>query len=117
MDRFNRVYKLHGLLKQRRTAIAKSEIKDQFECSDATVERVIKEMRDYLGAPIDYSRQAGGYQYSDNAYELPGLWFSAEELHGLLICQMLLQNISPGLLKEEIIQSLHFCAAAHQNKT
>ena len=93
MDRFIRIYKLHGLLKKRRTAISKSEIKDEFECSDASVERVISEMRDYLGAPLEYSRSAGGYSYSDKAYELPGLWFSAEELQGLLICQMLLQNI------------------------
>jgi predicted DNA-binding transcriptional regulator YafY len=30
------------------------------------------------------------------------LWFSAEELHGLLICQQILQNISPGILSEQI---------------
>ncbi|NOQ14513.1 MAG: hypothetical protein GQ583_08585 [Methyloprofundus sp.] len=47
-----------------------------------------------------------GYQYyqqpSSKPYELPDLWFSSEELQGLLICQKILQNISPGILSEQI---------------
>jgi proteasome accessory factor C len=106
MDRFDRIYRLHGLLTNRRTPIPLTEIMDNLECSKATVTRCIEELRIYLNAPLDYDRKRGGYFYNqqnaEKPYELPGLWFSAEELNGLLICQQILQNISPGLLSQQI---------------
>jgi hypothetical protein len=55
---------------------------------------------------LDYDRKLRGYfynqQHAEKPYELPGLWFSAEELNGLLICHQILQNISPGLLSQQI---------------
>ena len=58
--------------------------------------------------PLDYDRKRGGYFYNqqnaEKPFELPGLWFSAEELNGLLICHQILQNISPGLLSQQISQ-------------
>jgi proteasome accessory factor C len=57
---------------------------------------------------LDYDRQRRGYFYNqqnaEKPYELPGLWFSAEELNGLLICHQILQNISPGILSQQITQ-------------
>jgi predicted DNA-binding transcriptional regulator YafY len=57
---------------------------------------------------LDYDRKRGGYFYNQqNAvkpYELPGLWFSAEELYGLLICHQILRNISPGIFSQQITQ-------------
>lgn len=106
MDRFDRIYRLHGLLTNRRTPIPLTEIMDKLECSKATATRCIEELRNYLNAPLDYDRKRGGYFYNqqnaEKPYELPGLWFSAEELNGLLICQQILQNISPGLLSQQI---------------
>ena len=106
MDRFDRIYRLHGLLTNRRTPIPLTEIMDNLECSKATATRCIEELRNYLNAPLDYDRKRGGYFYNqqnaEKPYELPGLWFSAEELNGLLICQQILQNISPGLLSQQI---------------
>ena len=106
MDRFDRIYRLHGLLTNRRTPIPLTEIMDKLECSKATVTRCIEELRNYLNAPLDYDRKRGGYfynqQHAEKPYELPGLWFSAEELNGLLICKQILQNISPGLLSQQI---------------
>jgi hypothetical protein len=38
-------------------------------------------MRDFLGAPVAYDDERGGYFYRRDAaggtYELPGLWFNA----------------------------------------
>lgn len=101
MDRFNRIYRLHRLLKQHRHPLSHRRIQDHLECSRATVTRIIEELRDYLGAPLVYDRQTNGYRYDEAcgpAYELPGLWFSAEELQALLACRHLLGNISPQTL-------------------
>ncbi len=106
MDRFDRIYRLHGLLSNRRLPIPLKEIMEQLECSKSTADRTIEDLRDYLNAPLEYKRSDNGYFYNQQTsvkpYELPGLWFSAEELHGLLICQQILQNISPGILSEQI---------------
>ncbi len=106
MDRFDRIYRLHGLLSNRRIPISLKQIMEQLECSKASADRDIKTLRDHLDAPLEYNREANGYIYnqqsSSKPYELPGLWFSSEELHGLLICQQILQNISPGILSEQI---------------
>jgi proteasome accessory factor C len=108
MDRFDRIYRLHGLLINRRIPIPLAEIMDKLECSKATASRCIEELRNYLNAPLEYDRKRGGYfydqQHAEKPYELPGLWFSTEELNGLLICHQILQNISPGLLSQQITQ-------------
>ncbi|MGZ8232892.1 helix-turn-helix transcriptional regulator, partial [Methylobacter tundripaludum] len=102
------IYQLHGLLAHRRKPIALKEIMEKMECSKATATRCIEELRNYLNAPLAYDRKRNGYFYNQAAaekpYELPGLWFSAEELNGLLICHQILQNISPGILSQQISQ-------------
>lgn len=37
-----------------------------------------------------------------NAYELPGLWFNASEIHALLTMQQLLSSLGPGLLTPHV---------------
>lgn len=110
MDRFDRIYRLHGILSTRRTAIPLEQIIEELACSKATAVRCIENLRDHLNAPLEYHRDKNGYLYNQQTsckpYELPGLWFSSEELHGLLICQQILHNISPGILSEQI-ESLH----------
>ncbi len=106
MDRFDKIYRLHGLLSNRHTPVSLEKIKEHLECSKSTATRIIEILRDHLNAPLEYYREPNGYQYnhqsSSTPYELPGLWFSSEELHGLLICQQILQSISPGILSEQI---------------
>lgn len=93
-----KVYQLHEILRGRRTAVPLTLIMESLECSRATAGRVIREMRDYLQAPIDYDRECNGYRYGDERYELPGLWFSAEEILALLTMHKLLAQVGPGLL-------------------
>jgi len=69
------------------------------ECSPATLKRLIAYMRDILGAPIVNSRGQGYFYDPDIAFELPGLWFNAEELHALLSMRRLLEHTGPGVLK------------------
>ena len=105
MDRFDRIYRLHNLLTNRRTPIPLTDIMKELECAKASATRYIDDMRT---APLEYDRKLNGYyydsQHADKPYQLPGLWFSAEELNGLLICHQILQNISPGLLSQQIGQ-------------
>lgn len=106
MDRFDRIFRLHTLLSNRRTPIPLTEIEQQLECSKSTADRIIQHLRDFLNAPLEYNREYNGYFYNQTSgttpYQLPGLWFSAEELHGLLVCQQILSQISPGILSEQI---------------
>jgi proteasome accessory factor C len=104
MDKFDRIFHLHHILSGRRTAVSLGEITARLECSRATAYRLIDMLRDYLGAPID--RDSAGYRYvstPDRAtYELPGLWFSAQELYALVTLQRLLTGLDPGLLEQHL---------------
>ena len=106
MERFDRIYRLHGILANRRTPISLQAIMEQLECSKATVERCIRDMRIRFDAPLFYDRYRNGYYYDQEsagqAFQLPGIWFSAEELQGLLICNLILKNISAGYFSAQI---------------
>lgn len=102
MNRFNRIYALHRCLGQARRPVSRRRLEEQLECSTATVKRIIQDMRDTLGAPIEYDREHNGYYYrrlrpGEAPYELPGVWFRPDELHALLTAQHLLSRLQPGL--------------------
>ena len=105
MDLFDRIYCLHRVLLQARYPVQRAALQEKLECSRATIIRIIRDMRDCLGAPIEYDREASGYHYNradGQPYELPGLWFNASELHALLTVQRLLAEIQPGLLESHL---------------
>ena len=105
MDLFDRIYCLHRVLNHSHYSVPHAVLQERLECSRATVNRVMRYMRDCLGAPIEYDRSAEGYHYvreGEQPYELPGLWFNASELHALLTVQHLLSQIQPGLLEDHI---------------
>lgn len=101
MDKFDRIFKLHSLLSEARYPVPRVRLMDGMECSRATLTRIIRSMRLYLGAPIEYDREHNGYYYDhrgEHSYELPGLWFNASELYALLVSHRLLSEAQPGLL-------------------
>lgn len=105
MDRFDRIYSLHQELRTARRPVSHRILRERLECSRATLNRIIEDMRNFLGAPIVYSRGANGYHYTntgEHPYELPGLWFNAAELHALLATQRLLDETQPGLLEPHL---------------
>jgi proteasome accessory factor C len=102
MKSFEHVYRLHRLLKHSRYPVTFTRLQEELECSRATTKRVLAYLRDVLGAPIETSREPRGYRYTDAAYELPGFWFSPEELQGLLTLQQLLASFQPGLLDDAL---------------
>src|SRR3990172_2584414 len=105
MDLFDRIYCLHTILRQARYPVPHHDLQERLECSRATIKRIMRDMRDCLGAPIEFDRNASGYHYNrtgDQPYELPGLWFNAAELHALLTVQRLLAELQPGLLESHL---------------
>jgi predicted DNA-binding transcriptional regulator YafY len=102
MDKLERAHRLHKLLKERRTPVSLSFLCETFECEVRTVTRLIADMRLYLDAPI-LNKPGHGYFYAkDSTFELPGVWFSPEELHALMTIQQLAVNLSGGLFDESI---------------
>lgn len=97
-----KIYKLHELLHGRRTVLPMVEIANRLVCSESTAKRAIKFMRNNLDSPIEYDREYRGYRYSKDSYELPGLWFSVEELLALVSLQKLLAELGPGLLDQQL---------------
>jgi predicted DNA-binding transcriptional regulator YafY len=105
VDRTERFYKIDQLLKERKV-VSFGALRETLGVSRATLRRDLDYMRDRLHAPIDYDRDANGYRFgkprSGPRYELPGLWFSAAEIHALLSTLQLLGNLQPGLLDGQV---------------
>ena len=106
MERLERFYKIHQLLSDRKTPVAFSLLKKSLGVSPATLKRDLEYMRERFNAPIEYDREANGYRFGaprpGPRYELPGLWFSADEAYALLTMHTLLAELQPGLLEPHI---------------
>ncbi len=100
MSEFIRLNRYPALLSGRR-AVSLQELCQALEISRATCKRDIAKLRDQAHAPIRYDRDRGGYVLdapADGSTELPGLWFSPEEVLALVTIQRLLAQLAPGLL-------------------
>ncbi|MGD8384160.1 MAG: transcriptional regulator [Lysobacterales bacterium] len=108
MSKVERLYHLHNILSQRRTPISRQDLMERLECSQATLYRLVAELRDYLGAPLEQDPDNRGFYYDrsyEQPFELPGIWISPGELQALLTARQVLGNVQPGLLQGEL-QSL-----------
>ncbi|HET8701899.1 MAG TPA: WYL domain-containing protein [Nitrococcus sp.] len=99
MNRAERIYRLHQLLRGRRP-VPLRRLMDTVGASRATVNRDLGYLRDFFRAPIVYDREHNGYRYNptEPAFELPGLFFNESELFALLAAEQLLEAVQPGLL-------------------
>lgn len=110
MNQTERFYKIDLLLNERKV-VSFTDLQEALQVSPATLKRDLAYLRDRLNAPIVYDRDRGGYRFegpaaAGDAYELPGLWFSADEIHALLTMQQLLANLDTGGLLGPHIQPL-----------
>ena len=94
-----RIYIIDQLLNTRQF-ITFNELLDRLEVSRATLKRDLAYMRDRLNAPVIFDREVGGYRLEKQSgnlkYELPGLWFNADEIFALLTMQHLLNGLDSG---------------------
>ncbi|MEY3217034.1 MAG: hypothetical protein RLZZ280_1411 [Pseudomonadota bacterium] len=98
MSEINRLYQYKTLLSGRR-AMSRADIMAQLEISLATFKRDIAKLRDQLHTPIVFDRDLGGYRLEKSeSTELPGLWFSQDEMLALMTIQSMIVQLEPGLL-------------------
>lgn len=94
-----RIYQIDQLLNGR-SFVSFEELMNRLEVSRATLKRDLAYMRDRLNAPIVFDREVGGYRLEKQSgnlkYELPGLWFNADEIFALLTMQHLLNGLDSG---------------------
>jgi predicted DNA-binding transcriptional regulator YafY len=101
MSMNERIYIIDQMLSERR-AVTVDQLLEKLDVSKATLKRDLALMRDRMNAPILFDKELGGYRYekangtASVPYELPGLWFSAEEIHALLTMHYLLSNLDTG---------------------
>lgn len=108
MSMTERLYKIDQMLSERKF-VTFDDMLAKLEVSRATLKRDLAYMRDRLNAPIIFDRELRGYRFnkasgvSSAQYELPGLWFSAQEIHALLTMQHLLSDLdAEGILGPHI---------------
>lgn len=99
MSELVRLYRYKELLAGRR-ALSAEALRKTLEISPATLKRDIAKLRDQLHMPIRFDKDRAGYVmeggHADS--ELPGLWFSPEEILALVTIQQLLAQLAPGML-------------------
>lgn len=111
MSAMERIYRIDQLLAGR-NAVPRAELQEKLGVSWATLKRDLAYMKGGRRAPILFDRDLGGYRFEREGrrigpqYKLLGLWFSAEEIHALLITQHLLANLDTGGLLGPHIQPL-----------
>ena len=100
MNRTERFYKIELLLKSR-GSVSFAALIEELGVSPATLKRDLQYLRDRLAAPIVYSSFDNAYRFDvptasgvhAERHELPGLWFSENEIHALLTMHQLLAGL------------------------
>lgn len=88
-----------------RRCVSFIDMQERLGISRATLFRDLRDLKDRMGVPVVHDRDTGTYRIdrSVDRYELPGVWFSAGEIHALLSMQQLLSAFdSGGLLAEHV---------------
>lgn len=111
MAKTDRLAKLK-LLFDNSPLLTKARLLRELEISEPTLKRYLALLRDQLNAPVVYDRDLVGWRLERDTphlgtqYEMPGMWFSAEEMHALLTMQHLLANLDAGGLLQPHIEPL-----------
>jgi predicted DNA-binding transcriptional regulator YafY len=101
MERVERLYKIRQLLDTHQS-VSFEEMRQSLEVSPATLKRDLEYLRNRMSVPILWDAGIKGYRLDvaqaemGGQYELPGLWFSAREIHALLTMQHLVAGLDPG---------------------
>lgn len=100
MKRLDQILRLRDLLSSRRLPVSLSVMCEKLECSERTVRRIIQDLCVRFNAPVEYDRARRGWVLRNDpgaAHELPGLWFTADELYAFMVSQRLLADLQPGV--------------------
>ena len=99
----DRLFSLDQIFRSHRYPVPTTVLMEKLGCSRSTLQRTIAHLRDFRNAPI-INERSRGYYYDPKAeaFELPGIWFRADELEALLVMDHLLNHVQPGLLNQHI---------------
>lgn len=99
MNATERFYRINQLIADR-GVVGVRDLQRELEVSPATLKRDLAFMRERLNAPIVFDRDAGGYRLDKPGvgprFQLPGLWFSADEILALLTMHQMLDSFDTG---------------------
>jgi|CXWL01.1.fsa_nt_gi predicted DNA-binding transcriptional regulator YafY len=106
MDRTERIALLHSLLSKHRRGLSSVRLMEEVKCSRATLYRDLAFMRDALGAPLENEGDPlPSWRYVNrnlDAFQLPGVWLSPDELYAMMLAQHVLKQSGAGLLSQAI---------------
>lgn len=104
LDRHNylRIYAIDRMIRDGAYPNVTS-LAERFELSPRTIERDIESMRDFLGAPLEYSRKRKGYYYTSLDFNLPSLSLTEGELVAVFLWQKVLSHYR-GTPFEEVVR-------------
>lgn len=100
MDRTERFYKIQTML-MAQPAVTMRQMQETLEVSRATLNRDLAYMRDRLGIPFTWNASLRGYALTQQpsharTFELPGIWFSEQEIHSVLTMLEMISKLEPG---------------------
>jgi predicted DNA-binding transcriptional regulator YafY len=102
---YERYYWFHGQIKASHYPNARS-LAEKFEISQKQAQREIDFMRDRLDAPLFYNTARKGYEYEDDGYELPPVWFKEDELLSLCLALRLAAALPDHAFKDSLYNLL-----------
>jgi len=94
-----RLYRITQLV-ENRGPISFNDLRGELEVSKSTLKRDLDTLRSRFNAPLEFDRFAGGYRFGKQGpgprFELPGLWFSADEILALMTMHQMLVSLDAG---------------------
>lgn len=109
MSQLERLYRIEQMLLNT-APVSFKRLQETLEVSRATLRRDLAYLRDRLNAPIEYDRYADGYKLTSSRrsarHQLPGLWFTPQEIRALLTMHHLLRELDSGGLLAPHVQPL-----------
>ncbi len=109
MTNLDKVYTFYKILKSYKYPVPLEVILNKLECSKATFYRIKDFLQYVLEAPVIYNKKYHGYQfdgYESDIIELPGLWFTVDELEALSCFEYFLTSIQSNIL-DEVLAPVH----------
>jgi proteasome accessory factor C len=103
MSNIEAIAKLNNALNDAKGPLSKKELSRITGTKERTLEAQLKFLKERLGAPLVCASGTSAYKYDLNGcdrFELPGIWFSKDELAALFAIRQVLGEIPDGALSK-----------------